>query len=179
MDDQELLHSLNSLLDTQSRHISPRNQYGTCRSLLVICKMICTAEAKKETRPWHCYDIYTVKTNISANFTSSSLHSLGFGGTFGFAAGDGNGMDGTHGFFGLDMAGLGVLGRGLLMGGSCGLLVRLSFNLVENNNFSKNYTLVSALSPMLVQKPLMWLQHRSNGPEHSWTWYWDLCASRS
>lgn len=55
---------------------------------------------------------------MSVNLTSSSLHSLGLGGTLGFAAGDGNGMDGTHGFFGLDVAGLGVLGRGLLMGGS-------------------------------------------------------------
>lgn len=118
-DDQELFHGLNSLSDTQNRHISPRNQYGTCRSLFVMYKMICTIEARKETRPWHCYDIYTVKTSVSVNFTSSSLHSLGFGGTFGFAAGDGNGMDGTHDFFGLDMAGLGVLGRGLLMGGSC------------------------------------------------------------
>lgn len=53
------------------------------------------------------------------NITSSSLHALGFGGTFGFAAGDGKGRNGTDGFFGLDTAGLGVLGRGFLMGGSC------------------------------------------------------------
>jgi len=93
-------------------------------------KMICTIDVKKETRPWHCCVVClmtgsgssvtsTVKASISINITSSSLHSLGFGGTFGFAAGEGNGRDGMDGFFGLDVAGLGVIGRGLLMGGSC------------------------------------------------------------
>lgn len=81
-----------------------------------------TTEAKKDTSlALQCSLVGSViqtvriciRTHTHINVTSSSLHSLGFSGNFGFAAGDGR-----DGFFGLGKAELGVLGRGLLMGGS-------------------------------------------------------------
>lgn len=112
------------------------------------------------------------------NITSSSLHILGFGGTLGFATGDGDGRDG---FFGLDMTGLGLLGRGLLMGGSCWWLVRLSFDMEENNSFSKKYVLASGpSSTTCANKSFLWLQLRSKADlSVCWFWCWGLCVNWS